>query len=370
MSARVTGATASPRRAALAVSRWAAGPAVVFQHGLGGDAASDGGGVSATAAGGADARMPRARRLEAGRVRPLRFRTSPTTCWPRDRGRGVGRFAVGGISMGAAIALRLAVRHPRRVGAAAGAPGLAVDPAPPNLAPVAEGRLSRRHPRRGAGGLCRSRPPRAWPAAAPDNLASLRGFFDAAGAGGTAELSPDRRDGPGSGGRAAAIAVPTLVIGTARTRSIRWRWRGSLAAPSRAQARRGHGAKAERPEPGTPGRCARRSAGSSRGRQHKGPGEVRPRGRRRRSSRVATSTGMLAEFSLVVGRSRQPRDGARAGGALRRPAPRRRCRRPLRPGLPVLSRPRRADRRADAPPHPRAPDGRGGAIRPVRRGLP
>lgn len=135
---------------------------------------------------------------------------------------GIGRLAAaGGISLGAAIALRLAALHGDRLERLILArPAWVSDPAPPGLAAYAEaGRcLAELGP---VGGEARFRAApvfRAVAAAAPDNAASLLGFFtrprpDTT----TALLRRLPRDGPGISRRTmAGIALPTLVIGTAR----------------------------------------------------------------------------------------------------------------------------------------------------------
>ena len=132
---------------------------------------------------------------------------------------GLGAVAVGGISMGAALALRLAVHRPNRVSALVLArPAWVAAAAPENLRPYAE-----------AGRLIASLPPeearRRFDAgdtaarlacAAPDNLASLRGFFGRPAAFGRL-LEAIAGDGPGvSAAEIGRIAVPTLVIGHAQ----------------------------------------------------------------------------------------------------------------------------------------------------------
>jgi pimeloyl-ACP methyl ester carboxylesterase len=127
---------------------------------------------------------------------------------------------LGGISMGAAIATRIAVTRPDLVRALVLVrPAWVADPAPANMAPNAE-----------VGALLSSLPPAAARAAfeagptharlsreAPDNLASLLGFFDRTPADVTARLlTRISVDGPGvTEHQLAALTVPTLICGTA-----------------------------------------------------------------------------------------------------------------------------------------------------------
>lgn len=128
---------------------------------------------------------------------------------------------VGGISMGAAIALRLAVLRPELVrGLILARPAWFVATAPDNMQPNSE-----------VGHLLATMPPEAAKAAflagktgrrlaeeAPDNLASLAGFFSREPIAVTsALLTAISRDGPGvSEADLARINVPTLVIGHGR----------------------------------------------------------------------------------------------------------------------------------------------------------
>jgi pimeloyl-ACP methyl ester carboxylesterase len=175
------------------------GPAVVFQHGLGGNEAQ-----VAEVFPDADGRWRRLT-LECrgqGASPPDALKRYTIRLFAEDvlrlaDARQVERFAAGGISMGAAIALHLAVHHPGRVTALILArPAWLFDAAPPNMAPFVEvARLLAR--------------------AAPGNLSSLRGFFTrpnpqtvAALLGGIAA------DGPGvTREQVAALTLPTLVIG-------------------------------------------------------------------------------------------------------------------------------------------------------------
>ncbi len=132
-----------------------------------------------------------------------------------------GRAVVGGISMGAAIALRLAVRRPELVRALVIArPAWICAASPENMAPNRiAGELLDRYPPQEA-----RRQYEALPLAeelertAPDNLASIRGFFTREPIDVTAALlRAISMDGPDvTAAEVSAIAVPTLVIGHGR----------------------------------------------------------------------------------------------------------------------------------------------------------
>lgn len=133
--------------------------------------------------------------------------------------KALGPCSVGGISMGAAIALRLAVLRPDLVrGLVLARPAWVCGAAPENMTPNAE-----------VGALLRSMPPEvararfaAGPTAqmlaqvAPDNLTSLMGFFDRAPQDETAQLlSRIAADGPGvTEAQLALLPMPVLIIAT------------------------------------------------------------------------------------------------------------------------------------------------------------
>ena len=126
---------------------------------------------------------------------------------------------LGGISMGAAIALRVAVRRPELVRALVLArPAWVTAAAPANMQPNAEvGELLRNGPAEPA----RQRFDQGTTAQrlaldAPDNLASLRGFFERAPQAVTAELlTRISADGPGvTDADVRALQMPALVIGS------------------------------------------------------------------------------------------------------------------------------------------------------------
>lgn len=128
---------------------------------------------------------------------------------------------IGGISMGAAISLHLAVRRPELVRALVLArPAWVTASAPENMLPNAEvGRLLAEMPPAEAKAAFLSGPVgQRLAAEAPDNLASLTGFFVREPIAVTAALlTAISNDGPGvTEGELAGIPVPTLAIGHER----------------------------------------------------------------------------------------------------------------------------------------------------------
>lgn len=130
--------------------------------------------------------------------------------------RALAPCPVGGISMGAAIALRLAVTRPELVSALILArPAWLTDAAPANLAPNAEaGRVI------AEGGdletFLVTETARSLAREAPDNLTSIEGFFSREPRSTTAELLT-RLSADGTGVTEAqirALSLPTLILGT------------------------------------------------------------------------------------------------------------------------------------------------------------
>ncbi len=197
------------------------GPACVFQHGLGGNRAQ----AAQNFPEGADwRRLTLECRAhggsEPGAERPFSIAMFTGDVLAIAQVAGVSRFIAGGVSMGAAIALRLA--HLDRQAARALVlvrPAWGWEPAPANMRPYAlAAEAMRRFPqdreaarRRFAGSDEAQRLARA----APDNLASLLGFFDRPDLDSTADLLGQiAADGPGvSREEIAALRCPTLVVG-------------------------------------------------------------------------------------------------------------------------------------------------------------
>jgi pimeloyl-ACP methyl ester carboxylesterase len=130
-----------------------------------------------------------------------------------------GPVVLGGISMGAAIAARLAVLRPDLVRALVLVrPAWLADAAPPNMAPNAEvgallAEMTAATARKVFG---QSRTAQRLAQIAPDNLKSLTGFFDREPQAATARLlTAISHDGPGIGAAdLAKLRLPVLVCGT------------------------------------------------------------------------------------------------------------------------------------------------------------
>lgn len=128
---------------------------------------------------------------------------------------------IGGISMGAAIALRLAVTRPDLVShLMLVRPAWGTDPAPPNMAPNAEVGLTlmRLPVAEGRATFLASDTATGLSRTSPDNLASLTGFFDRTPVSRTAILlTAISRDGPDvTPADLHALRVPTLIAGCAK----------------------------------------------------------------------------------------------------------------------------------------------------------
>lgn len=196
-----------------------AGPVFVFQHGLCGSAAQP----AAVFPHGCGARhMVLDCRghgaSDAGLADSFSIATFADDVAAMIEASGAGSCIVGGISMGAAIALRLACMRPDLVsGLVLARPAWVTEAAPYNMRPNLEvGEILKS----GAGPSTRadflaSETGRKLAAEAPDNLASLSGFFEREPHEVTAALlTRIARDGPGvSRDQVRALDVPALVIG-------------------------------------------------------------------------------------------------------------------------------------------------------------
>ncbi|TPK85978.1 alpha/beta hydrolase [Mesorhizobium sp. B2-4-13] len=193
---------------------------IVFQHGLGGDAAQ-------VALNFPDS--PSRRRLTvecraqggsgAGSKRPFSIGMFADDVLAAADAAGIERFVAGGISMGAAIALNLASRHPDRIlGLVLVRPAWTFDAAPQNMRPYVEvAELLRDHPLEEARDIfAASATAACFRTEAPDNLASLLGFFARDNATVFAEvMQAIANDGPGvTRAMATGLAIPTLVVGS------------------------------------------------------------------------------------------------------------------------------------------------------------
>jgi pimeloyl-ACP methyl ester carboxylesterase len=203
----------------LAVAATGAGADFVFQHGLCGDAAQT---------------MDVAPRIEGWRTVTLECRGHGGSEAGDASDLSLGTFAadliafieqrcsapvaLGGISMGAALATMVAVKRPDLVRALVIArPAWMTDPAPPNLAPYVEvgDFLARLTPSEAVAAFATSPTLALVGAKAPDNLKSLRGFLTREPIAVTKELlTRIARDGPGlSLSAIAGIKTPALVLG-------------------------------------------------------------------------------------------------------------------------------------------------------------
>jgi pimeloyl-ACP methyl ester carboxylesterase len=197
------------------------GEPVVFQHGLGGDANQ----TREVFPRAADLRMITLECRCHGRSEPGDPRDYAMDLLANDLFQYIDRTFVdpvilGGISMGAAIALRLAVKWPGRVKALILArPAWLFAAAPPNLAVTAfVGRLLSENPSAEALRLFqRTEIARDLAVSSPDNMASILRYFKRKDASTFANmLRTIAADGPEvSEAEVAGIKVPTLVIGTA-----------------------------------------------------------------------------------------------------------------------------------------------------------
>ncbi|MBB3917267.1 alpha/beta fold hydrolase [Rhizobium fabae] len=203
----------------LSVRDCGTGKALLFQHGLGGNEAQvaqilpeelDWRRITTECRGHGSSTL--------GTPRPFSIAMFAADVIAAGDERGIDRFIAGGISMGAAIALHLAKTHPDRVtGLILVRPAWSFAPAPDNLAPIREiAALLRSHsPAEGQALFARSATAERLRVEAPDNLASLLGYFARPDAPGFADVLDNiASDGTGvSREDAASLAIPALVLG-------------------------------------------------------------------------------------------------------------------------------------------------------------
>jgi pimeloyl-ACP methyl ester carboxylesterase len=195
------------------------GAAIVFQHGLGGDEAQVAENLP-DIAGFRRLTLECRAQGSSGVGDPLQFGigTFAEDVLAFATARGAYRFVVGGISMGAAIALRLAIREPQRVAALILArPAWLFDAAPSNMEAIAAVAAFLKRPDPVAAQAAFSDTPvaRRFAKEAPDNLATLLGHFNSKDRPTRAALlATIAADGPGvTEDQVRALCMPTLVIG-------------------------------------------------------------------------------------------------------------------------------------------------------------
>jgi pimeloyl-ACP methyl ester carboxylesterase len=160
-------------------------------------------------------------RSEAGDLRSLSIATFTEDVAALIESIGAGPVVAGGISMGAAVCLRLAVKRPDLLRALILVrPAWITAPAPANMEPNAQvGSLLTEYPPEEARNIfMQSEMAMHLSQVAPDNLESLKGFFGREPIEVTAALLKQiSNDGPGiSDAEVQALTVPALVVGHER----------------------------------------------------------------------------------------------------------------------------------------------------------
>lgn len=156
---------------------------------------------------------------DAGPVEDLSIATFAADLAGYIEEKDIGPVIIGGISMGAAIALHLACHRPHLVSAAILArPAWIAESGPENMRPnmLAGELLLTGDPEEAKEKFETSAIAKDLQEKAPDNLKSLRGFFSRQPSDLTGELlTRISADGPGvTLAQIAALQIPTLVIGT------------------------------------------------------------------------------------------------------------------------------------------------------------
>ncbi len=199
-----------------------AGRPVVFQHGLGGDRRQTADVFPGDDGFGRMTLECRGHGLsEAGDPSRFSIATFAEDLAAVIEARRLAPVAIGGISMGAAIALRLAVRRPDLVGALMLVrPAWITAAAPENMRPNAEvgALLARMSPGEAHEAFLSGETARRLADDSPDNLASLEGFFARPDSAVTAALLQRiSAGGPGvAEDEVRGIDVPALIVGCGR----------------------------------------------------------------------------------------------------------------------------------------------------------
>ncbi|MGB8818464.1 MAG: alpha/beta hydrolase [Rhizobiaceae bacterium] len=191
------------------------GPPVVFQHGLGGDEAQIAEIFPASGYRRLTLECRGQGKSEPGNPDGFSIANFADDVLAFADARKVDRFVMGGISMGAAISLRIAIKHPERVKALVLArPAWRIGRAPENMQVIAKAAPFIRTGDRA--GFSASQTAQMLTIDGPDNLASLLGNFDKADPLMVANLlNAIAADGPGvTEAEVRRIKAPTLVIGT------------------------------------------------------------------------------------------------------------------------------------------------------------
>jgi pimeloyl-ACP methyl ester carboxylesterase len=191
------------------------GTPLVFQHGLGGDEAQVAEALTAINRRRLTLECRAHGRSEAGDPEHFTISTFANDVLAFADARKIDRFAIGGISMGAAISLRLAVKHPQRISALILArPAWLWGARPENMAVIAEAAEYIRDGR--LDDFLATRTAEMLKDQAPDNLATLARFFERPNSQQFAKLlEAIAADGPGIGeADVRSIQVPTLILAT------------------------------------------------------------------------------------------------------------------------------------------------------------
>lgn len=191
------------------------GDAMIFQHGLGGDEAQVAGLLPEHCGHRLTLECRAHGRSDAGDTKQFSISTFADDVLAFADQQHIGSFAIGGISMGAAIALRIAIKQPKRVTALIlSRPAWIFSSAPNNMNVIAAASDFIRQGRKDA--FLESKFADLLRTQGPDNLASLVGMFERKNPDIIAQLLKTiAGDGPGvTDNEVRGIKIPTLVLAT------------------------------------------------------------------------------------------------------------------------------------------------------------